>query len=116
MEVKIDSTTDNKLLERKEIEATVRFTGATPPRKEIKEGICGKLGANPDLVVLRSVAGEFGMKRLRISAHAYSDANTLKKNEPRHILKREGMIVETEEEKKKAAEEKAKKKAAPKKK
>jgi len=112
MEVKIDSTTENKLLERKEIEATVQFTGATPPRKEMKAAICGKVGANPDLVVLRSVESEFGMRRVRVSAHAYHSAEALKRNEPRYIQKREGLVAETEEEKKKAGEAKAKKSAA----
>lgn len=100
MEVKIESTTENKLLDRKEVEAFVHFDGATPPRKEIKSAICGKIGANPELVVLRSVASEFGIKRVRVSAHIYENADVLKRNEPEYITKREGMVEEVKAEKK----------------
>jgi small subunit ribosomal protein S24e len=113
MEVKIESTTENKLLERKEIAATVSFEAATPARKEMKTALCGKIGANPELVVLRSVSTEFGLKKATLSAHSYMSKETLMKNEPRHILKREGMIIETPEEKaeaeKKAPAKKSKK-------
>lgn len=108
MDVKIDSTTENKLLERKEIEATVQFTGATPPRKEIKATLCGKIGANPELVVLRSVEGSFGVRKLKVFAHAYASEDALRKNEPKHIRKREGMISEEEAKKEAAAKEAAK--------
>jgi len=110
MEVKIESTTENKLLDRKEIEAFVYFAGATPNRKEIKQTICGKIGADPDLVVLRIVKNEFGLRRAQVSCHAYLSAEALRRNEPKFILKREGMI--SEEEAKKEAEKKAKAKAA----
>ena len=109
MEVKIESTTENKLLDRKEIEVFVYFAGATPNRKEIKTTICGKIGADPDLVVLRTVKNEFGLRRLQVSCHAYPNAEALRKNEPRFLLKREGMM--SEEEIKKEAEKKAKAKA-----
>jgi len=94
MEVKIESTNENKLLERKEIDAYVNFDGPTPPRKEIKSAICGKVGANPDLVVLRSVDNEFGRKRVRVSAHVYEDKAHLERNEPGYIKKREGLDQE----------------------
>ena len=93
MEVKIESTKENKLLNRKEIEAYVHFDGATPSRKEIKESISGKIGANPDLVVLCSVVNEFGVKRVRVSVHAYENEETLKKTEAEYMLKREGLVV-----------------------
>lgn len=97
MEIKIEKTTDNKLLDRKELEAFVHFDGATPARGEIKSAICGKVGANPELVVLRSVANEFGLKRVRVSAHVYEDMGALKKNEPLFIQKREGLVQPTED-------------------
>lgn len=109
MEVKIETTNENKLLERKEIDAVIHFVGATPNRKDIKALICGKIGANPDLVVLRSVANEFGMKRLKVSAHSYEKVESLKKNEPKFILVRDGFMTKEEAKPKK----KEKKKAAP---
>jgi len=109
MEVKISETRENRLLERKEIEASVYFEGPTPQRKEMKSAICGKIGANPELVVLRSVVNEFGVKRVNVSAHVYENLDVLKKNEPRHIQVREGIIIETKEEKKPAGKKEEKK-------
>jgi small subunit ribosomal protein S24e len=105
MEIKIDSTKENKLLDRKEIEASVHFDGATPPRSEIKSGICGKIGANPDLVVLREVKNEFGIKRVRVSVHVYADAALMKSTEPEYIIKREGFVEEKTEAKAEEAKE-----------
>jgi small subunit ribosomal protein S24e len=111
MEVKVESTIENKLLDRREIEATVSFEAATPARKEMKTALCGKIGANPELVVLRSVSTEFGLKKATLSAHSYVSKEALLKNEPRHILKREGMITETPEEKAEAEKKGTKKKS-----
>lgn len=109
MEIKIEKTTENKLLDRKELEVFVHFDGTTPARSDIKSTICGKIAANPDLVVLRKVANEFGLKRVRVSVHVYENAETLKTNEPEYVMKRDGMIEPAKEEKP------AEKKKAPKK-
>jgi small subunit ribosomal protein S24e len=116
MEIKIDSTKENKLLDRKEIEASVHFDGATPPRSEIKSGICGKIGANPDLVVLREVKNEFGIKRVRVSVHVYEDAELMKNTEPEYIIKREGFAQEKTEAKAEEAKEESKEEKPPEKK
>ena len=109
MEVKIETTKENKLFDRKEIEATVHFAAATPNRKDIKSSICGKIGANPDFTVLRSVKNEFGLKRVKVSAHVYSNIEALKRNEPKHIQVRESVIPK--EEKKKEVAKAVKKEA-----
>ena len=116
MEVEIISTTDNKMLDRKEVNAIVRFDGATPARKEIKEAVGTKLGLNPDMMVLNSVVNEFGVKQIRVIAHAYGDMKKLKEVEPEYLRKREGMEVEKKEEKpkeEKPAEKKEEKKEEP---
>jgi small subunit ribosomal protein S24e len=97
MEIKIESTIENKLLDRKELEVFVHFDGATPARSEIKSAISGKIGANPDFVVLRDVANEFGLKRVKVSVHVYENADKLKTNEPKYIQKREGIEKPAEE-------------------
>jgi ribosomal protein S24E len=105
MEIKIEKTIENKLLDRKELEVFVHFDGTTPPRAEIKSTICAKIAANPELVVLRNVANEFGLKRVKVSVHVYEKAETLKTNEPEYIHKREGMDKPKEEPKPAAAKE-----------
>lgn len=110
MDIKIQTQTENKLLERKEINAMINFTGTTPSKKDIRTHLAGKIGANPDFVALRKVASEFGIKRIVVIAHVYKDAELLKKNEPYHILVRNGFAEKKEKKKKE------KKTAAPKKK
>jgi|YelNatPaOPRAMG01_1025707.scaffolds.fasta_scaffold08038_10 ribosomal protein S24E len=99
MEVEIISTTENKLFERKEINAALHFENATPTRKEMREAISTKLGLNPELTVLSSVVNEFGNKRVRVIAHAYKDIKKLMEIEPLYIRKRDGVGVPPEAEK-----------------
>jgi small subunit ribosomal protein S24e len=109
MNVNIVSTTDNKLLERREIAAEVSFDAATPKRAELKQAICGKVGANPELMVLREVSSTFGRKSVSVTAHLYPSKEILMVTEPQHIKVREGLMPKPEK-KKKAAPAPAKKK------
>jgi ribosomal protein S24E len=97
MEVEIISSKDNKLLDRKEINAVVHFEGATPARKEIREAVSTKVGLNPDLTVLSSIVNEFGAKQVRVLAHSYNDMKKLMETEPEYLRKREGIGVPKEE-------------------
>ncbi|MBU0532618.1 hypothetical protein KKB44_03935 [Candidatus Micrarchaeota archaeon] len=108
MNVDIKSTVENKLLSRKEIEAEVSYEGATPSRVDIKQSICGKIGANPDLVVLREINTFFGKQMAKIVAHSYENADALANTEPEHIQKRYkvGKEAPKEEPKAEAKEEK----------
>ncbi len=107
MEVEIISTTENKLLERKEISAAVRFDGATPNRKDIREAVATKIGLNPDMTILNSVVSEFGAKEIRVTAHAYSNLKKLIEVEPVYLRKRDGVGVEKEKPKEGEAPETA---------
>lgn len=109
MNVSILSTSENKLLERKEIEAEVSFEGATPKRADLKQAICGKAGINPELMVLSVVTNAFGRHTVRVVAHAYADKEKLMKVEAHHIKVREG-LAQKKEKKKAAAAPKAEKK------
>lgn len=110
MNVNILTTTENKLLDRKEVEAEVSFDSATPKRAELKSAISQKIGANPELVVIRSVSSVFGRKLVKVLAHAYSKKESMMGTEPVHIKVREGLMAKPEK-KKKAAAPAAKKKA-----
>jgi ribosomal protein S24E len=100
MNVEIISSKDNGLFNRKEVEATVTFDAATPKRAELKQAIGGKVAANPDLMVLRSVSSVFGAKSVRVMAYVYSTKESLMSVEPKHVKIREGLMQK--EEKKKA--------------
>ena len=82
MNVNLISNIENKLLERKEIQAEVSFDGATPKRAQLKEAVSHKVGANPELVVLRKVSSNFGRKTVTVTAHAYSTKESLMGTEP----------------------------------
>ncbi len=105
MDVEIISSKDNKLLDRKEINAIVQFEGATPARKELREAVSTKIGLNPDLTILNSVVNEFGVKKIRLLAHSYKDMKKLMEVEPEYLRKRDGVGVPKEEKKEKPKEE-----------
>lgn len=109
MNVNLISNTENKLLERKEIQAEVSFDGATPKRAELKEAVSHKVGANPELVVLRKVSSNFGRKTVLIIAHAYSKKDSLMSIEPVYVKVREGLMPKPEKKKKAAAPARKKK-------
>ena len=97
MDVEIISSKDNKLLDRKEINAVVHFEGATPNRKELREHVSTKVGLNPDLTVLSSVVNEFGLKQVRVLAHSYKNLEKLMEVEPEYLRKRDGVGLPKEE-------------------
>jgi small subunit ribosomal protein S24e len=109
MNVHMISNVENKLLDRKEIQAEVSFDGATPKRAQLKEAVSHKVGANPELVVLRKVSSSFGRKVVTVMIHAYSTKESLMSTEPVFVKVREGMMPKPEK-KKKAAAAPAKKK------
>lgn len=109
MNVNIISTTENKLLDRKEIAAEVGFIGATPKRAELKSAICEKIGANPELVVLRKVESAFGRRAVRVVAHSYSAKGPLMSVEPVYVKVREGLMAKPEKKKAAPAPKKPKK-------
>lgn len=109
MNVNILSTSENKLLERRELEAEVTFDGPTPKRAELKQAIGGKAGLNPELMVLSRVSNAFGRHSVKVLVHAYADKERLMAVEARHVKVREG-LAQKKEKKKAAAASKAEKK------
>lgn len=89
MNVDIKTKTDNQLLGRKEIEAEVSYTGATPSRADLKQAICGKVGVNPDMSVVREVQTTYGKQMAKVVLHTYEKMEKLMEVEPEHIRKRD---------------------------
>lgn len=102
MNVNIVSATDNKLLDRKEVVAEVSFDAATPKRPQLKEAVGHKIGANPELMVLRKVASAFGSHKVTVTAYAYSSKEALMATEPTYIKVRESLMPKPEKKKKAA--------------
>jgi len=99
MNVTIVNAVENKLLERKEVEAEISFDAATPKRAELKTALSQKIGANPDLVALRKVSSSFGRKAVKVIAHVYSKKEMLMCTEPVFIKVREGFMAKPEKKK-----------------
>ncbi|MGV8176507.1 MAG: 30S ribosomal protein S24e [Candidatus Bilamarchaeaceae archaeon] len=100
MEADITKKFSNKLLDREEVSAVITFDATTPNRKQVKESVCGKMGANPENAVMRRMETEFGKKTASVLLHVYETKDALMKNEPRYMLIREGLA--TKEDKKAA--------------
>ncbi|MBN1169467.1 30S ribosomal protein S24e [Candidatus Micrarchaeota archaeon] len=109
MNINIISKTDNKLLDRKEIQAEITFAGPTPPRADLRQALCEKIGANPDLVVLREINTTYGKQAVKILAHSYGKKESLMETEPEYIQKRFKMGEEPKKEEKAAEKPKEKK-------
>lgn len=97
MEIMIISQTENALLNRREIEFNITFTGATPSRKVVHAKLAAMLNAPKDQLVIGSLNGRFGLTEISGDARVYDSAEYLKKIEPEHLQKR-GMTEEAEKE------------------
>lgn len=106
MNINVISKTDNKLLDRKEIQAEITFAGPTPNRNDIRQALCEKIGANPDLVVLREINASYGKQSVKILAHSYGKKESLMEIEPEYVKKRFKMAEEPKKEEAKPAEKK----------
>lgn len=103
MTVDIKSNIENPMLGRKEVIADIAFKGPTAKRAELKTQIAGKIGANPELCILRKVTNRFGVNKVSVIMHVYEKAEKLKSVEPYYILVREGMAEKKKKEPKKKA-------------
>ena len=79
---------ENPVLGRREVEAELEFTGATPSRKQVLETLASKLGVDQELVVIREIRQEFGKTAVTVFAAIYPDAKTAKKVEQPHLFAR----------------------------
>ena len=110
MSVNITNNSENKLLDRKEIEAEISFDGPTPKRSDLKSAVGGKIGANPELMIIRKATSNFGRKTIKVLIHIYKTKETLMSTEPVYIKVREGLMEKPAKKKKEAKKAPAKKK------
>ncbi len=95
MQLKIQSTKENQLLQRKEIMAAVEFDGATPSNAEVAASLASQLGVAVGTVDLQTIGIKFGHRNGMVRAMVY----------PTPELKQK-MILMTSHTKKKAEEAK----------
>ena len=73
MDIIVNEDKENVLLRRREVKFEVRFEGATPARKDVKEALRSKLGVDANLVVIRKLTQPFGIARIQGEAAVYKD-------------------------------------------
>lgn len=88
MDINVLEDKENKLLQRREVKFEVRFEGATPARKDVKEALRSKLGVDANLVVIHELNQPFGIARVRGEAAVYKDEKA-KAVEHAHLLRRD---------------------------
>ncbi len=87
MDIRIQKEFDNKLLKRKEISFVATYTGKTPSKEELRQELCKKLGANPELTAMVHVDQLFGQTVSEGKAHLYADKAAMTV-EPKYLAER----------------------------
>ncbi len=95
MEIEILEKSDNVLLERTEIKAKVKHPKeATPARKALSDALKEALGLKKEVLVVDNVGSSFGKNESMLFAKVYKKAETARKVEAKHVLKRNGLWQE----------------------
>ena len=85
----------NKLLGRTEVDFIIVHVGSsTPSRKEVRQALASIYGVGEDVVVVRSLRTEYGIGRTKGKANIYESKERVFQVEPKHILRRNGLIAE----------------------
>ncbi|WP_342304505.1 30S ribosomal protein S24e [Methanolobus sp. ZRKC5] len=109
MDIKIINDKNNALLNRRELNLTVTFDGATPSRDDVKGKIAAMLTVPLELVIVQKIENEFGKQELKAYIKIYEDEARMKQVEEAYVLERnklpEPEVVEEEEEEETPAEE-----------
>ncbi|KAA0004915.1 MAG: 30S ribosomal protein S24e [Thermoplasmata archaeon] len=102
MEIEIESRKENKLLEREEIYFRLKYEGATPSRKKIREQLKG-MGIK-GFIVIDHVKPLFGAREAKAYAKVYPSEQKARAIEPDYIIKRNVSGGKEEKESKEAKE------------
>ncbi|MCL4365308.1 MAG: hypothetical protein M1569_02520 [Candidatus Marsarchaeota archaeon] len=79
MDLKITNDYENRFLGRREISATATYADTTPRKDEVKEELCKKLSLNPDLVEIRIISQQYGLRLSSITAYSYSSKEVMER-------------------------------------
>lgn len=97
MELEIIKQKKLPLLSRERVTAYAHFTGATPSRKELTEGLAKKVKTKEEHIIVRHIYQRFGHNKAKVIAHVYDDEKMLKALEPMNLLKKHGLVEQKEE-------------------
>ncbi len=88
MEFTITRDTRNELLNRREVEFTLQFEGATPPRQTVLGKLAATLAVNDKQMVLDSLVTKFGSQTLVGKSRIYDTEEAKLRTEREYLMKR----------------------------
>lgn len=94
--MKITKKTENKLLDRIEVEAVLETDKATIKRVEAQKAIAKELKIDDSLVVVSKITNKFGNSKIEVVANVYNTEESLMKNARPHFIKRNRPEVKAE--------------------
>ncbi len=97
--INILSETENKLLNRKEIEFEITHpTSSTPKRLDIRKKIAAQFNKEENLTLIIQLDTKYGIGLTKGQARLYENATDIKKIEPAYMIKRNMPKEKKEEE------------------
>lgn len=107
MEIKIESKRNNPLLNRTEVQFTVKHEGeGTPNREIIRNELADKLNAKKENIIINNISSGFGNQETTGYAKVYTSLKHSKGLERKHFLIRNKIITEEKKTDEKKKEEK----------
>lgn len=96
------------LLARKRVTLEVQKRGVTPSRKVLVKEVANKIGAKPELVIIKHVYQQYGSQDVKIIAHIYKNRKDLEQIEEKYLVEKNTIKEpEPKKEKETSAAEKA---------
>ena len=89
MELKIINITDEPLLSRKLVKASIEFEKSTPSYAEVTSSLSSNLKTDEKLVAIRHIYNSFGAKKAEVTAYVYADEIKKQLIEPKPKEKKE---------------------------
>jgi len=98
MDIKILEDKNNVLLNRRELDFTVKYEGSTPSRNDIRNKLAAMLNAPLELLIIQKVVTEYGMQEAKGYAKLYEEEVRMKEIEHEYVLTRNPAPAPAEEE------------------
>jgi ribosomal protein S24E len=95
MDINIESSKENPLMDRRDIVFTLRHPGeTTPSRVQVRQLLAGQIGTKTENVVIDAMESEYGRGATRGVARAYKTPEAARSTERVHFLKRNQLYIE----------------------
>ena len=89
MQLNVTGKTEEPLMGRTMVKASIEFEKSTPSYTEATSLIASHLKTDEKLVVIRHIYNEFGHKKAEITAYVYSDESKKQFIEPKLKVKKD---------------------------